>query len=177
MRRQFIAFLTCTAVAAAFYSAAAFSAASTGARTVTATVVGDSAAYLQVSSNGAGAHKSFVSTTGSPAKIVIDFASATGVTGTGINPDSTYHFDDLLNITNAGTSSVSVRVNATSTSGVVQVCYKATTGQMANSCYSTSAGPLTLAVGGTDHVGISVNATGATGGTVSGSIFIVATRA
>lgn len=177
MRRHLLVLIGCFATAASFFSAAAFNATDTGARTVSVTVVGDSASYLGIEENGASPHKNFLSTTGSPAKITISFGSATGVTGTGVNPDAGYQFDDVINVTNQGTAPVKLIVNGTATTGSIKVCYKATASQMSNGCYATSVtATTTLAVGSKGYVGIAVNSTGVSGSSFSGNIRIVAVR-
>lgn len=174
MQIRFAGFLVLLAIGVGLYAATAFNAASTGTRTVSATVVGDSAAYLAVNANGSSPHAGFVTTSGG--KISISFGSGVA-TGTGVNPDSTYYFDDLLNITNQGTTTVQVQINTTSTTGTVKVCVKTVGGQMDNSCYVTSTTAQSLAVGSKLSLGVMVQATGlVSGNTVSGTLEIVAMR-
>jgi hypothetical protein len=137
-------------------------------------VVGDSSAYLAVAVNASSPHAGFVTT--SSGKIVVSFGSGVA-TGTGINPEATYYFDDLINITNQGTLSVKVQVNATASAGTVKVCLKTVGGQMDNSCYVTATSQITLAVGSKLSLGIMTEANNvASGSTVSGTIQIDANR-
>ncbi|MCA1814398.1 MAG: DUF1102 domain-containing protein [Halobacteriales archaeon] len=175
MRSPFQLFLLVIALAAGVYAASAFNAASTSTRAVSASVVGDSAAYLALSANGASAHAGFVTQAGS-GKIGISFGSGVA-TGTGVNPDATYYFDDLVNITNQGTASVKVQVNATATSGTVKVCLKTTTGAMDNSCYTAATTQVTVAVGSKLFLGVMVQANAlSSGSSVSGTIQVDANR-
>jgi hypothetical protein len=174
MRVHYQAFLITALAAAAFFAASAFDAASTSTRTVTATVVGDSAAYLAVAANGSSPHAGFVSVSGG--KMSVSFGSGVA-TGTGVNPDGTYYWDDLLNVTNQGTKTVNVQVNATSTTGTVKVCVKTAGGQMDNSCYVANSAVFSLAVGNKLSLGLMAQATGLNSGqTVSGTIQIDANR-
>jgi hypothetical protein len=169
-----LSFLGLTLVLAGLLGASAFTAMNSGARTVTASVVGDSAAYLALAVNGSSPDKGFVTT--SNGNIVLNFANGVA-TGTGINPGSGYYFDDLLNVTNQGTATLKVQVNATATTGALSVCVKTVGGQMDNSCYGTSTAQQSLAVGSMLSVGVAVNATGLNSGqTVSGSITFAANR-
>jgi hypothetical protein len=175
MLAPFRLFLIVVALGAGLYAASAFNAASTSTRTVSASVVGDSAAYLALSANGASPHAGFVTQAGS-GKLSISFGSGVA-TGTGINPDATYYFDDLVNITNQGTTSVKVQVNSTASTGTVKVCLKTATGAMDNSCYSTATAQTTVAVGSKLFLGIMVQANSLTSGqTVSGTIQVDANR-
>lgn len=175
MLAPFRLFLVVVAIAAGLYAASAFNAASTSTRTVSASVVGDSAAYLALSANGASPHAGFVTQAGS-GKLSISFGSGVA-TGTGVNPDASYYFDDLINITNQGTASTKVQVNTTASSGTVKVCLTTATGQMSNACYSTATALTTVAVGSKLYLGIMVQANSlSSGGTVSGTINVDANR-
>ncbi|MCA1814397.1 MAG: hypothetical protein LC624_10680, partial [Halobacteriales archaeon] len=94
-----------------------------------------------------------------------------------VNADGSYYFDDLVNITNQGTSTVKVQVNTTASSGSVKVCLMTSTGQMHNGCYATSTSEVSLAVGSKLYLGVMVAATSlSSGGTVSGTINVDANR-
>jgi hypothetical protein len=174
LRTRFLALFLVAVVAAGFLAASAFNAASTGTRTVSASVVGDSSAYLALAVRAASAHAGFVSTSGG--KVVVSFGSGVA-TGTGINPEGTYYFDDLLTITNQGTVSVNVVVASAATAGTVKACVKTATGAMDNTCYSTSTTSTALAVGSVLYVGIMTQANSvASGSTVSGTIEVTGTR-
>jgi len=176
MRRQYRAFVAAVLVASGLYGAAAFNAADLSTRTVSASVVGDSAAYVAVAVNGSSPHAGFVTT--SSGKIVIAFGSGVA-TGTGINAEASYYFDNLLNLTNQGTTTANIQVNSSSTSGTVKACVVTPGTTMTNGCYLTAApaSPQSLAVGSKLSIGVMVQANGlVSGNTVSGTISIVATR-
>jgi hypothetical protein len=177
MRSGFLGMIAIATVAAGLYAAAAFDAADTGARAVSAEVVGDSAAYLALQANGNSPHRGFVSQL-STGKVSVAFGSGNAA-GTGINAGSVYYFDDLLNLTNQGTTSVKVQVQATSTTGSLLVCTATSTATMTNACYAAThpTTPVTLAVGAKLYVGLSTDATSlASGQQVAGTLKIVATR-
>src|SRR5690242_9548118 len=90
------------AIAIGIVTVLAFSAADSGARTLTASVVNDADAYLAIEANAASPNAGFVSVSGG--KTVVTFNGAnSAAAGTGINPESTYMFDSILKITNKGT--------------------------------------------------------------------------
>lgn len=176
MRYQFYAFLVVAVFAAALFGASAFNAADTGTRSVTASVVGDSSAYLAVAVNGSSPHTGFVTTSGG--KVVMSFGSGVA-TGTGINPEATYYFDDLLNITNQGTKTANVWVNSTATAGTVKICLKTAGNLMADNCYGTStfSSILSLTAGSKLSLGVMVQANSvASGSSVTGTISIYGGR-
>jgi hypothetical protein len=174
VKKQLYVFLACAVAASGLYAASAFDAAATGTRTVTASVVGDAAAYLAVSANVSSPHAGFVSTSGG--KIVMAFGSGVA-TGTGVNPESTYYFDNILNLTNQGTKTVNVWVNATSTTGTVKACVLAAGATMDSGCYAAASSAVSTAVGARLQMGIMVQANSvASGGTVAGTIEIFAGR-
>ncbi|HEV8359495.1 MAG TPA: hypothetical protein VGR28_03465 [Candidatus Thermoplasmatota archaeon] len=174
LRTKFLALILVALAAAGLLAASAFNAASTGTRTVSASVVGDSSAYLALAVRSASPHAGFVTTSGG--KVVVSFGSGVA-TGTGINPEGTYYFDDLLTITNQGTASVNVVVASSATAGTVKACVKTATGAMDNTCYSTSTTSTALAVGSVLYVGIMTQANSvASGSTVSGTIEVTGSR-
>ncbi|HVL86471.1 MAG TPA: DUF1102 domain-containing protein [Candidatus Thermoplasmatota archaeon] len=180
MGNRLAAFALLTIAIAGFYAANAFDAASSGPRNVTAAVVTDANSYLALSVNQTSPHKGFASV-GNAGDIIFSFSTADGVTGTGVNPNSTYYFDDILNVTNQGTTQASVVAHATTTSAgssAILVCARAHGGAaMSNVCYTTATTPITLQVGQYLNVGIAVNSTGISQGSpVTGTITIVASR-
>ncbi|HUR69791.1 MAG TPA: hypothetical protein VM370_11155 [Candidatus Thermoplasmatota archaeon] len=166
-------------VAAALWTGAhAFSAADPGARDVTATVVGDASSYLSVAVNAASPHAAFATQDATTGLISMSFAQPAGVTGTGVNPGAGYYFHDLLKITNQGNATAYVQATAAATTGSVAACLASATGAMTRTCYGAAspANALSLTVGSVAYVGVHVNATGLSSGSVAGSLHIVACR-
>lgn len=190
MRLALKLFVLAALVPSLVLGSAAFSKGSTGGRTITVDVVGDAAAYLAVVANPSSPHTCFAPEQTSPStesgKLKIDFGSAAscaGGTGTGVNAGDSggkrvrYAFHDLLKVTNKGTRTILVWVNATTTttsSGqVIHVAKSATTGQMtdSDSLYSaTSATPLTLTVGSSGYVGVRLKTGSLASGSIAGTV-------
>lgn len=175
MHRPFVAFSLAALVAGSVYAASAFDAADTGTRALTATVVTDADGYLALAARAASAHASYVSVSAN--KVTVSFAgNANG--GDGVNAGSIYYFDDILQVTNQGTATVFIQVVSASTSGTVKACHATATGAMTNTCYlaSAPATPVSIAVGVTHYIGVSMDASSLSSGSVSGTIKVVACR-
>lgn len=172
---------------------AAFNAGTTGGRGVTVNIVGDSAAYLAVLPNGDSPHACFVTEQSSPAsesgKIKIDFGSAAGCAaggaGTGVNAGDSaskrvrYAFHDLLLITNKGTRTILVWVNATTSppdSGqAIHVAKNTLANQMTDSdtLYKASnPDSVSLAVGASAYVGVRIKTGTVSSGSITGTVEI-----
>lgn len=160
-------------------------------RTVRVDLVADGSAYVALSANGASAHRCFVSVDGNGKLSVSMGAIAScpgGGAGTGINPgvsadsrSTRYAFHGILNVTNQGTKTVKVWVNATTTSGsssLLETALKATGQTMADADYAAStATPLSLTPGQTLHVGLRATTGSLTAGSpVTGTIQVVARK-
>lgn len=139
----------------------AFDVANTGERTVDVSVVDDSNAFLALEENGASDHSAFVSVTSGQVKI--DISSATGVSGTGVNVDSTYEFNTILNVTNNGDSDTSVSVSFTGTdSSSCEAALTSTTSQ-SSSDYDPSPS-LSVSEDSTAYFGFKVTLSSASSG-------------
>lgn len=160
-------------------------------RTVRVDLVGDSAAYLAISANGASKHTCFV-TQDANGKLTVSMGAIAscpgGGAGTGINPGvsadsrvTRYAFHSLLNVTNKGTKTVQVWANTTTTSGsssLLDAAIKADGVSMSDSDYATTtASPLTLAPGQVLQIGLraSTGSLGA-GSPVTGTLNVTARR-
>ncbi|HUR69792.1 MAG TPA: hypothetical protein VM370_11160 [Candidatus Thermoplasmatota archaeon] len=156
MRQTLHGIAICIAAALLVYGAEAFSGADTGTRDVTATVVGDSAAYLSLAAR-AGPWAQYVAEDATTGLVSVSFAGpySGGPAGAGVNPKSTYYFDDILQLTNQGNATIYVQAVGSS----VRLCYAASVGAMTNACYAAT-NPTTataLAVGATAYLGIGVD--------------------
>ena len=168
-------YLAAVSIVVGAFAAAAFSASRIDSRAVTVNVVGDSAAYLAVYVNSASPHAGFVSEA-ADGRLQVDFGSG-AATGTGMNPDAVYMWDDIIVITNQGTETVWVKVAAASDTGVLYVATKAASGQMVMADYVQETTPIELEVGETLYMGIYADSTGLNkDDTVSGSFTVYATR-
>lgn len=175
----------------AFQAASAFQYGDVAPRTVRVDLVTDGAAYVALSANGASAHRCFVSEDAN-GKLSVSMGSIAtcpgGGTGSGINPGASadsrstrYAFHGILNVTNKGTKTVNVWVNATTTSGsssVLETALKPTGQTMADADYATStASPVSLSPGQILHVGLRATTGDLTAGTpVAGTIQVVARK-
>jgi len=172
------AFLLAATAIGGFYAASAFDAGTTGSRGVTATVVGDANAYIGLSINVSSPNKCFMGTQDN-GNVFFNFATNNGTCaanggGTGINTNSTYYYDNLMNLTNQGTQTRNLYVNTSSTTGTVYVCVLAPASlPMTKACYSQANGPFSVAVGGRLNVGVAVYALNiGLGSSVSGNITV-----
>lgn len=185
MNRQLLALGLVGVALASFYAAEAYNAADSGTRAVTATVVGDSAAYLGLAGRAAGPFNKFVTEDATTGLVAVSFGSASGITGTGVNPKSIYYFDDILQLTNQGNDTIYVQVVASAVSpSALKVCYQASVGGATcatNSAYATTM-PTTatsLTVGSTGYIGLGVDSSAITSkatGINSGTIRVYACR-
>lgn len=151
----------------------------TQTRDVTVRLVGDASAYLKLAANPSSPHKCFVATTNGVTSIGFASIGATCASqgaGTGLNPGdgatgashARYAFHDLLLVTNQGTKSVLLWVNATTSSAgssSVLAAGKTTAGGMTDADYAASLGPYTLATGASLYLGVRVD----TGSLAAGS--------
>ena len=184
LRGAFVAFVGVALVATGVLGASAFNRASLPSRSVTISLVGDSAAYLALA---AGAQHACFVTQAASGKVTLSFASATGcgasATGTGLNAGdgsakfATYAFHDVLKVTNKGVKTVYVFANVTTQAASpnrVDVDLKSAAGQMTFSEYwATSTTSVQLSTGSSAYVGVRVNATAASG-TISAAIAVTA---
>ncbi len=152
----------------------AFSVGDTGARDVSASVVNDSDAFIALEANGDNAYQNFVSTTSGKISVAFDGNNA-DASGTGINPESTYEFDELINVTNKASESLTVDVTISGTdSALCTVALTSTTGQT-SSDYSADPTALSLAKDATGYLGLAVDGTGkVSGDTLSCTISVTA---
>lgn len=167
----------------------AFNFGSSTGRAISVDIVGDASAYLALAANTASPHDCFVSESGTTGKLSVSFAAASGCdaagAGTGVNAglgsDSAkftrYAFHDLLLVTNKGTNSILLWVNATSTTGTLDVAKKTSSGAMTDADYAaSSATSVSLTVGSTAYVGLRVNTTTLSSGNVAGTVALDAWR-
>ena len=129
MRISFLTFTVVALIASSMTAASAFNYASLTARSVGATIVTDSNAYLAIAAQDSD-HSCFVNVDGTTGKIDVAFDDdCAGTTGTGINPGSTVYYHDLLKITNKGTKAITfLQVNLTGSDFTVNI--KSSTGAM-----------------------------------------------
>lgn len=177
MRFALVAFVGVTLLAAGLIASTAFTAASNTTRVVVVQLVNDGAAVVAVKSTVGNPHSCFVSVDSVSGKMSISLGAAVGCAaggaGAGVNSGSgtkyaRYALHDLLTVTNQGQKSVRVWVNATSTTGTVDVFKAASQGTMTEAqYYASSATSLTVASTGSIYVGLRVNATTAVSGTIA----------
>lgn len=175
---RFLFALVCLG-ALAFYAADAFGAADSAARSASVTVVADRNAYLAISSYATGANSAFVTEDATTGVVAINFGSASGVTGIGINPGAGYYFHDTLKITNQGNATVYVQTTAGGSPGSILSCAANAPGAMTRTCYAAKspASALALAVGENAYVGLHANATSVTAGSaIVGTLRVHACR-
>lgn len=129
----------------------AFSGANTGARSVNVAVVTDADAYLAIVENGNGDFGGFVSVASGKTVLTFDATTSPSGGGTGINPGSNYTFDAILNITNKGTSTVTVGVTIDDNTK----CEAAFTDLEAQAIGDYATAPSrSMAAGEVDHLGL-----------------------
>lgn len=145
------------AVAVLVVTAFAFSAADTGPRTISAAVVNDSAAYLELTANANSAYSDFVTEDATTGKISVDFGTWLDG-GTGINPDSEYEFDALITVTNMGKEAIDVDLSFAGADALLCEAALTSTETQASTDYAASPGPLNLAVAASGYLGLSISA-------------------
>lgn len=145
------------AVAVLVVTAFAFSAADTGPRTISAAVVNDSAAYLELDANANSAYSDFVEEDGTTGKLSVDFGSFLDG-GTGINPDSTYSFDALITVTNMGKEAIDVEASFDGADAALCEAALTSTETQESADYGATPGPLNLATTATGYLGLSISA-------------------
>lgn len=149
-------------VAVTLVAAIAFSTADTGTRSLDASVVSDSDAFLALEANGDSPHASYVSEDGN-GRLQASFGSGqTG--GDGINPDSTYRFHSLINVTNQGTETVDVTLSIDGTDAANCEAALTSTTSQASGDYSASPPSVQLTVGSKAYLGLSFSGSGKTSG-------------
>ena len=185
-RRKFVVGLgSLAAGGAAAMGSGAFSSASTGERTIEVEVTGDSNSYLGVSptketEQGNNGHFAEENTDG---KLELKLDGSSGLTlpsGSGVNPDSEYVFDNVFKIQNLGP-------NAGGGQGELEVWIESNTAAKVDFYWSggisdprsygddaeDGESPATLSPGESHKVGFEVDASGLTNDdTISGTISI-----
>ncbi|HLE96059.1 MAG TPA: DUF1102 domain-containing protein [Candidatus Thermoplasmatota archaeon] len=142
----------------------AFTDGSTGARTVTASVVTDTNSYLAIEENANSPHDGFL-TEAASGKLTIAFdANNLDAAGDGINPDGAYEFDAIVKITNKGTATRSVDITIGGTdSSLCTVALTAAEDQSAET-YTSNPAPVSVAVAANAYLGVKVAGTSKTAG-------------
>lgn len=158
-------------------AAFAFSAADTGARSASASVVNDSDSYLALEANGDSPYAGYV-TEGVDGKLAIAFDGTGSAAGSGINPDSSYTFDTLVNVTNKGLTTADVTISiAGADETLCEVAFTATADQ-ASADYSATPAAIQLTSGSTAYLGLKFSgAAKTTGESVDCEISASATEA
>lgn len=152
----------------------AFSVGDTGARNVSASVVNDSDAFIAMEANTNNAYKNFVSTTSGKISVAFDGTNA-DASGTGINPDSSYEFDALINVTNQATESLDIDVAISGTDAALCTVALTSTATQVTGDYAADPTALTLAKDATGYLGLAVDGTGkVSGDTLSCTISVTA---
>lgn len=130
MRASLIAFSIAALVAASMTATSAFNYASLQGRTVAATIVQEDGAYIAIANHDTD-YACFVAYTAGKIDVTWDSGtSCPGTTGSGINPESTYYYHDVLKITNKGTKTwTGLWLNMTDTA--ITINTKSTAGAMA----------------------------------------------
>ncbi len=144
-------------------AAFAFSAADTGARSATASVVSDSDSFLALESNTNSPYAEYVSED-ADGKLSVAFDGTGTASGSGINPDSSYTFDTLINVTNKGLSAADVSITiAGADETLCEVAFTSTTSQ-ASGDYSATPASIELASGSTAYLGLKFSGEAKTNG-------------
>lgn len=153
----------------------AFSVGDTGARSVSASVVNDANAFLALEANTNNAYQNFV-TTQNNGDIAINFdGDNADASGTGINPNSTYRFDALVNVTNQATGDLTVDVAISGTDSTLCEGALTSTESQASGDYASDPAAITVAKDATAFIGLKVLGTDkASGGSVDCSITVSA---
>lgn len=180
---------------ALFVGASAYQSSQLAPRGVAVQVVGDATAYLGVAATPAHAYACLVTQDPSGSVVVridgLEAGCAVAGSGAGINAGdgataakySRYAFHDLLRLTNKGTQSIRVWVNATTDANgagaLVEAARKTTAGAMTDADYSANAAaPITIAVGSHAYVGVRVKSgTLVAGNSVDGALVLETRRA
>lgn len=151
----------------------AFSVGDTGSRDVSASVVNDADAFLALEANTNNAYQNFVSTQNN-GDIAVNFdGDNADASGTGINPNSTYEFDALINVTNQATESLTVDVTISGTDASLCEVALTSTESQASGDYSADPTALSLSKDAAGYLGIKVLGTDkASGGSVSCTIAV-----
>lgn len=166
---------TAGAVALSIALVTAFSVGDTGTRDVSASVVNDADGYLAMEANGNNAYQNFV-TTNADGTISISFdGNNADASGSGINPNSTYSFDALLNVTNQATGDLTVDVAISGTDASLCEGALTSTASQSSGDYASDPAALSVTKDSTAYLGIKVLADGKTSGdTVSCTITVSA---
>ena len=164
------------AAAMSVASVLAFNAATSGPRTLAATVVNDADAFLAIEANAASPHKGFVSVAAGKVAVAFDAANPDAA-GTGINPDSAYMFDSILKVTNKGTTTVNVDVAIAGADAALCQAALTAAGTQGDGDYSADPAALARAPGDVAYLGLRIAGTAkASGDAVACTIAVAATR-
>lgn len=152
----------------------AFTDGSTGARTVTASVVTDADAYLALATNTNSPHTGFA--TVSAGKVVVAFdGNNADASGTGINVDGAYEFDSIIKITNKGTATRSVDLAFGGADSTLCQAVLTTAEDQSASTYAADPSPVSLAKTAVGYLGLKVSGAGkAAGSSVSCTVTVTA---
>lgn len=153
----------------------AFSVGDTGARDVSASVVNDASAFIAMEANKANAYQNFV-TTNADGTIDVSFdGNNADASGSGINPDSSYEFDAIINVTNQATEDLSVDISISGTDATLCEAAVTSTSSQSSGDYSADPAALSLAKDATGYLGLKVLGTAMTSGdSISCTISITA---
>lgn len=153
----------------------AFSVGDTGTRDVSASVVNDANAFLALEANDQNAYQNFVSTTADGAIQVAFDGTNADASGSGINPDSSYEFNALVNVTNQASEDLTVDVSIAGTDASLCEAALTSTASQSTSDYASDPTALSVAQDSTAYLGLKVMADGkADGDSVSCTISVTA---
>lgn len=136
----------------------AFSVGDTGARDVSASVVADDSAFVALEANANNAYKGFVSTD-SDGQVQVDFDGTNAdASGQGVNPNSTYEFNSIINVTNQATESQTLDVAISGTDAAsCEVAWTSTESQQTGD-YSADPTAISLSKDATAFLGLKIDA-------------------
>lgn len=164
MRSFLSAFAIASLVAASVFAASAFTYADLEPRTVVATIVTDQNGYLAVWEHDA----DFACYVGGDevannGKIEINWDGGTSCAGggTGVNPDSTYYYHDVLVLTNKGNKALTNVWLNMSTDDLISITIASAPDTMfTTDTYAQTKVISNLAVGASYYIGFKINAVG-----------------
>lgn len=166
---------TAGAVALSIALVTAFSVGDTGTRAVSASVVNDADAFLGMEANGNNAYQNFVSTNADGTIEIAFDGNNADASGTGINPNSSYEFNSLVNVTNQATEDLTIDVTIGGTDSTLCEGALTSTASQSSSDYASDPAALSVTKGSTAYLGIKVMADGKTSGdTVSCTLTVSA---
>lgn len=161
MRLTLLTFIALALLAAGAFGSSAFNYAVLQPRNVIANIVSDNGtAYLSISPQDVDYQCMVGYSAGGVVDVTWDAGTnCNGGGGSGINPDSTYYYHDVLKITNKGTKALTHLWLNMSTDTAITIQYATTAGSMQTTgTYAQNVDITSIAVGSSVYIGYKIDA-------------------